>query len=160
MAGTRADLAALLAAVPFATLANALGQGLGDDPFGWKNVLDQVTTVLGASYSDQATPLARALTRYYAYEQLAALSSSIDYDKGADGLTAKYSQRTSHLFRMVDHSKQDVVAAQSSVSGPSIGLLAQVSPIQVPPGALPDPNDRQYRGDPLRRRLGSQVPWR
>lgn len=78
---------------------------------------------------------------------------------GADFTTSSGSkvaldQVFQHLLDMRDVVDSALAASQLSLSGGgAIGTLSQTAPIMRDNAGQPDPNDRIYRGDPLRRRL-------
>jgi hypothetical protein len=76
------------------------------------------------------------------------------HDIKAGDVAEAWSQDFTHLRMLLEDTNTQITAELATVSGgrgASVGQLTQVAPIQVEDGTYPNPNERAYRGDPLRR---------
>lgn len=73
--------------------------------------------------------------------------------KALDGASVSLSDMFDHLLKLLEVAQQELAQAMTSASGSgmAIGTLTKTAPVVVSTGQT-DPNDRRYRGDPLRRR--------
>lgn len=79
--------------------------------------------------------------------------------KALDGASVSASDIFDHLLKLLSLAQDELAQAQSVLSGGgALGQLTTTAPINPTCIGQPDPNDRMYRGDPLRRRLRGQ-PW-
>lgn len=79
--------------------------------------------------------------------------------KALDGAVVSASDLFAHLKDLLDITLAELDRAQSVLSGGgALGQLTTTAPISPTCVGQPDPNDRMYRGDPLRRRLRGR-PW-
>lgn len=75
--------------------------------------------------------------------------------RAADGSSADLNKLFDHLMAMRQSVGDQIEAAQAGLGGGiAVGTLTTTAPISRDNTDQPDPNDRVYRGDPLKRRGG------
>lgn len=88
---------------------------------------------------------------------LGAARTGADF-KTSSGSSVALDQVFQHLLAMRDLVDTALASSQAALgSGGALGLLTQTAPILRDNAGQPEPNDRIYRGDPLRRRGRRQV---
>lgn len=124
---------------------------VGDDAAG---TLASNIDLLWSSHSDVAnSALVALLTKRDAIDvMLAKVRTNVSF-KALNGASVSASDMFDHLFQMRELVDAQIAQAQSGQDGAiAIGDLVQTAPIMPDSARGANPNARQYRGDPLRRR--------
>jgi hypothetical protein len=124
---------------------------VGDDAAG---TLAASIDLLWSSHADtSAIGLVALLTKRDAIDvMLAKVRNQVSF-KALNGASVSASDMFDHLWKMRELIDAQIEAAQSGADGAfAIGELITVAPLGADSARGANPNARQYRGDPLRRR--------
>lgn len=124
---------------------------IGDDASG---TLAANIDLLWDTHADIANPaLVALLTKRDAINvMLARVRNQVNF-QALDGARVAASDMFSHLLAMRKALEEQIAQAMAGQDGSvAIGQLTTTAPIERDMSNQPDPNNRIYRGDPLRRR--------